>query len=77
MTVNGDVAGALSDLIDVMHLQARELEKLTAHLERQTGQMPDRPRLSLVLSELSELQVRMRDIMREEVREETPAPLTP
>ncbi len=34
---------AVEDLIEVMHLQARELDKLVAHIERLTGRLPEEP----------------------------------
>jgi hypothetical protein len=47
-------------LIEVMHLQARELEKLVEHVEQVAGHLGYQPQFSVVVSELSELQVRIR-----------------
>jgi hypothetical protein len=58
MSTNTDILDALRDLIDAMHTQARELERLTAHVKQQTVALPYTSHLSVVASELSELQVR-------------------
>ena len=48
----------VADLIAVMHLQAKELEKLVVQIEQVTDRLPGENRLSLVVSELSELKTR-------------------
>jgi len=49
----------VEDLVDVMHLQAKELEKLVVQVEQVAGRLPGENRLSLIVSELSELKRRI------------------
>ena len=49
----------VADLIAVLHLQAKELEKLVVQIEQVTDRLPGENRLSLVVSELSELKTRI------------------
>ena len=46
-------------LIDVMHSQAKELEKLVVQIEQIAGRLPGENQLSLIVSELSELKRRI------------------
>lgn len=48
----------VADLIDVMHLQAKELEKLVDHVQQVAGRLDYQHQFSLIASELSELHVR-------------------
>ena len=52
----------LEDLIDVMHLQAKELEKLVTHVEQVASRLTYEPQLSVVASELSELRHRVKKL---------------
>jgi len=52
----------LEDLIDVLHLQAKELEKLVTHVEQQTTSLVYQHQFSLVASELSELHHRIKKL---------------
>jgi len=52
----------VADLIAVMHLQAKELEKLVVQIEQVTDRLPGENRLSLVVSELSELKTRIQKL---------------
>ena len=52
----------VKDLIEVLQLQARELEKLIAHVEQVTARLPETNELSVVRSELAALQVRMQNL---------------
>jgi hypothetical protein len=52
----------VADLIAVMHLQAKELEKLVVQIEQITNRLPGENRLSLVVSELSELKARIQKL---------------
>ncbi|MBX6313777.1 MAG: hypothetical protein IRY99_12795 [Isosphaeraceae bacterium] len=45
----------VEDLIEVMQLQARELEKLVVHIEQAIGRLPEESQLAVIASELSEL----------------------
>jgi hypothetical protein len=50
----------IEDLIDVMHLQAKELEKLVDHIEQRAGHLGYQTQFSVIASELSELHVRIK-----------------
>ncbi len=52
----------LEDLIGVLHLQAGEIQRLLSHVEGQTTRIPDGNQLPLILSELSELQHRVKKL---------------
>ena len=52
----------VADLIAVLHLQAKELEKLVVQIEQVTDRLPGDNRLSLVVSELSELKTRIQKL---------------
>jgi hypothetical protein len=52
----------LEDLMEVLHLQAKEFERLIAHVERQTAHLGYRNQLPLVVSELSELHQRVKNL---------------
>lgn len=48
----------VGDLIEVMRVEAKEIEKLVAHVEQVTTRMPEDHQFSVVVSELAELQHR-------------------
>lgn len=50
----------LSDLLDILHLQAKEIERLTTHVERHTDRLLSESQLPLVTSELSALRTRLK-----------------
>jgi len=52
----------VADLIAIVHLQAKELEKLIIEIERVTNRLPGENQLSLVVSELSELKTRIQKL---------------
>ena len=52
----------VADLIAILHLQAKELEKLVVQIEQVTDRLPGENRLSLVVSELSELKTRIQKL---------------
>jgi hypothetical protein len=52
----------VADLIAVLHLQAKELEKLVVQIEQVTNRLPGENRLSLAVSELSELKTRIQKL---------------
>lgn len=62
MTDNEAVREALEDLTEVMHLQAKEIERIVTHLEQQTVPLDPPSQLPLVVSELSELHNRIRGL---------------
>lgn len=50
----------VEDLIGVMQLQAKELEKLVVHIEQAVGRLPEESQFAVIASELSELKQRAR-----------------
>jgi hypothetical protein len=50
----------VEDLIGVMQIQAKELEKLVVHLEQAVGRLPEESQFAVIASELSELKQRAR-----------------
>jgi hypothetical protein len=62
-TVNAEgLRDIVEDLINVVHLQAKELEKLVAHVEQVTTHLPYQHQFALVASELSELHQRIKKL---------------
>jgi len=49
----------LEDLIGVLQLQARELEKLVVHVEQVAGRLGYQPKFSVVAAELTALHMRL------------------
>jgi hypothetical protein len=49
----------LADLLALLHLEAKEIERLTAHVEQQTDAMLDPSRMPLVISEFSALEAQL------------------
>ena len=62
MTEIDEVAGVLEDLIDLMHLQVKELQKLTTHVEQTTDRVTYGTQLPLIASELNGLHQRLRQL---------------
>jgi hypothetical protein len=52
----------VEDLIGVMHLQAKELEKLVDRVEQVAGHLGYQHQFSVVASELSELHLRIKNL---------------
>jgi hypothetical protein len=52
----------VDDLIEVMHLQAMELEKLIAHLGQVTTHLPVESEVSVIRSTLSGLRLRIKKL---------------
>ncbi len=50
----------LSELLDLLHAQAKEIERLTVHVERHTDRLLQPSQMALLVSELSELQSRVK-----------------
>jgi Ala-tRNA(Pro) deacylase len=50
----------LGDLLAALHLQAKEIERLQSHVEQQTIHLAEPSQMPLVVSELSELQTRLK-----------------
>jgi hypothetical protein len=51
----------LDDLLAVLHLQAKEIERLPAHVEQHTDRLLEESKMSLVVSELSALHADVKD----------------
>jgi hypothetical protein len=62
MTSNEELRQVVEDLIDVLHLQAKELEKLVDHVEQVAGRLGYQHQFSVVASELSALHVRIKKL---------------
>lgn len=62
MADNDSLRKIVADLIAAMYLQAKELEKLVVQIEQVTDRLPGENRLSLVVSELSELKTRIQKL---------------
>jgi hypothetical protein len=58
MSNHESLSRLFEDLIDVMQLQAKELEKLIVHLEQAIGRVPEGSQFAVIASELSELKQR-------------------
>ena len=57
-----DLQIVLDDLIELLHLNAKELEKLVAHVEQVTGHLPYQHQFSVVASGLSALHQRLQRV---------------
>ena len=57
-----ELAAVVDDLIEVLHLQARELEKLIGHVEQVTAHLPEASEMSVIRSSLSGLHLRIRNL---------------
>jgi Ala-tRNA(Pro) deacylase len=53
------VRHALCDLVDVLHTQAKEIQRLSTHVERHTNSLLTPTQMPLVVSELAELHARL------------------
>jgi len=52
----------LEELIDILHSQAKELEKLVVRVEQVTTRLPETNRIALAASELSALHLRIKKL---------------
>ena len=57
-----ELAAVVDDLIEVLHLQARELEKLIGHVEQVTAHLPEASEMSVIRSSLSGLHQRVKKL---------------
>jgi hypothetical protein len=57
-----ELAAVVDEVIEVLHLQARELEKLIAHVEQVTAHLPEASEMSVIRSSLSGLHLRLRKL---------------
>ena len=57
-----ELAAIFDELIEVLHLQARELQNLIVHVEQVTRKMPEESEMSVVRSTLSGLHQRIKKL---------------
>ena len=57
-----ELAALVDDLIEVLHLQATELETLIAHVEQVTVHLPEGSEISVIRSSLSGLHLRIKKL---------------
>jgi hypothetical protein len=57
-----ELVAVVDDLIEVLHLQATELEKLIAHVEQVTVHLPEASEMSVIRSSLSGLHLRIKKL---------------
>ncbi len=62
MTETKQLEKVVQDLVEVMHFQAKEIERLVSHLEQVTSQLPYRSEFPVIASELSELRGRIQKL---------------
>lgn len=62
MTQGDELRGILKDVVEVMQLEVKELEKLVKHVEQVTVRLPEPHQFSVVASELSALHVRLKQL---------------
>lgn len=61
-----NLAAVVDELVEVLHLQARELEKLIAHVGQVTGRLPEENAMSVVRSSLSGIHQRIKQLRGDE-----------
>jgi hypothetical protein len=57
-----ELAAVVDELVEVLHLQARELENLIAHVEQVTAHLPEESEMSVIRSSLSGLHLRLKKL---------------
>jgi hypothetical protein len=57
-----ELAAVVDELIEVLHLQAKELENLIAHVEQVTVHLPEGSEMSVIRSSLSGLHLRIKKL---------------
>jgi hypothetical protein len=62
MEETASLRAIVEELIEVLHLQAKELERLVTHVEQATRHLAQPHQFSVVVSELSALQHRIRKL---------------
>ena len=60
-----ELAAVVDELIEVLHLQACELEKLIGHVEQVTAHLPEESEMSVIRSSLSGLRHRVKKLRGE------------
>lgn len=64
-TTDTHLVGVLEELVDILHDQAKEVERLTAHVEGATTPLPQTSQMPLVISRLSALLQQLKTIRAE------------
>jgi hypothetical protein len=59
MKATEQMRSVLGDLVELLRLEAKELEKLVAHVEQVTGHLPYQHQFSVVASGMSALHQRL------------------
>jgi hypothetical protein len=57
-----ELAAVVDELAEVLHLQAKELEKLIAHVEQVTGHLPEESEMSVIRSALGGVRLRIKKL---------------
>jgi len=57
-----ELAAVVEELVEVLQLQAHQLDRLTAHVEQVTGRLPEENEMSVIRSSLSGLHVRIKKL---------------
>jgi hypothetical protein len=57
-----ELAAIVDELVEVLHLQARELEKLIGHVQQVTTRLPEEREMSVIRSSLSGLHQRLKKL---------------
>jgi len=57
-----DLAIVVDELVEILHLQTRELEKLIARVGQVTVHLPEESEMSVIRSALSALHVRLKKL---------------
>jgi hypothetical protein len=57
-----ELAAIVDEFIEIMHLQARELEKLIIHVEQVTRHLPEESEMSVIRSGLSGMHFRIKKL---------------
>ncbi len=65
MKIN-QLAKILEELIETMHLQATELEKLLIHVQQVTPRMGYKSEIPAIAAEMTKLRLEMKKLLKEE-----------
>jgi len=57
-----EIREVLEELIAVLHTQAEEMNRLTEHVEKHAGRLPQPNQLTVVASDLAKLHRRVREL---------------
>jgi hypothetical protein len=57
-----ELAAVMDELLEILHLQARQLENLTGHIEQVTTRLPEESEMSVVRSTLAGLHQRVKKL---------------